>query len=477
MWSIRKKEDERVCLRVTDRDAITPHQLCEGVLAMGGVGSGKTTTLRHLMARIMRMNAGMLILTAKSTDMDDVLSVARKEGREKDVIELSPGKGHCFDPFSYEVNCKGGSIQALSQLLTDTVDFLTKTSSQQSHEPVFGLTSARQLRMLATILYHTTGQCDVVDLYQMGNSMATSQADVSGTNPDGSVNEWKKNSFCARMARHAIDLGATPDVEVALEFVLREWIRLSDKTASSVNIYTINLLERFISGHVRDLVSGASTVTPDDVLNGRILVINTPFLVYREPGQLIQLAWKLSMIRAALRRDLKANDRPVCIWADEAQLHALPSVDCMTQAVARSHKLINVAITQNIPLLESVIKRREDVLAWISNLQTKFIFANSDKDTNEYFSALFGHSKHLFGSTSTTTAPFDLVSDWCGQGNQCNVSVSEHWHPDVPPSFFGSGMRKGGAENNYVVDFYLYQAGRRFSNRKPWIKAALKQSF
>ena len=70
----------------------------------------------------------------------------------------------------------------------------------------------------------------------------------------------------------------------------------------------------------------------------------------------------------------------------------------MVQAVARSHRLINVAITQSIPLLTSVLKNKDDVVAWLSNLQSKFIFANGDKDTNEYFSALLGQSKHLMAS-------------------------------------------------------------------------------
>ena len=52
------------------------------------------------------------------------------------------------------------------------------------------------------------------------------------------------------------------------------------------------------------------------------------------------------------RSRVTAATRPECIWSDEAQLHAVPSVDSKTQAVARSHKLINVAITQSDNLLQ-----------------------------------------------------------------------------------------------------------------------------
>lgn len=477
MWPFRRKMmNEQECLRITERDAITYHQLFEGVLGIGGIGSGKTTTMAHLMAAIMRRGHGMLILTSKSTDIDDIRRIAERECRLHDVIEVAPGKA-CFDPITHELTCRGGSVAAASQYLTDLVDFSTKTSSQQNDEPVWPQTSARQLRMAMTIIHHATGQCDAMDLYRFVASMPTSMADVRGVNPDGTPNTWRSDSYCCRMLSHAVQLSMTQDVEIAGDFILDEWPRLSDKTASSVKIYSTNLLEKLISGTVRELVNGASTVSPDDVLRGRIVAVNTPALVYREPGQLVQLCWKLSTIRTALRRNLSENDLPICIWADEAQMHALPSVDSSTQAVARSHKLINVAITQNIPLLETLLKRREDVLAWLSNLQTKFVFANADKDTNDYFSALFGNSKHLFGGMSSTSAPFDLVSDWMGNNTQqTNCSMNEQWHPDVPPQIFSSGaMRKGGRENAYWVDCFVHQAGRSFSTGKPFVKAAIRQ--
>lgn len=148
---------EPVCLQVSRRDAISFHQLFEGVLAMGGTGSGKSTTMAHLMAAIMRRGTGMLFLTAKITDMEAIRKIATAAGRLDDLIEFAPGRGR-FDPITYELNCRGGSIQAASQFLTDLVDFVTKTNSQQSQEPIWSQTAARQLRAAATVIHHATGQ-------------------------------------------------------------------------------------------------------------------------------------------------------------------------------------------------------------------------------------------------------------------------------------------------------------------------------
>jgi hypothetical protein len=202
-----------------------------------------------------------------------------------------------------------------------------------------------------------------------------------------------------------------------------------------------------------------------------------PCLKFREPGQFVQLVWKLSTIRATLRRDLSANVRPVCIWADEAQLHAVPSVDSMTQAVARSHRLINVAITQNLPLLYATLKSREDAMAWTSNMMTRFVFANGDVETNQIHSALFGQSKQCLMNTSIdTTQPYSIVDDLFGIMPKANVTMSENWFPDVRPEEF-TRLRKGGNDNRRFVDCFVFQGGRRFAGNgnRTWTKVTFKQ--
>lgn len=182
---------------------------------------------------------------------------------------------------------------------------------------------------------------------------------------------------------------------------------------------------------------------------------------------------KLSMIRAALRRKVTPESIPVCIWADEAQLHALPRVDSMTQAVARSHKLINVAITQSDNLLVSVMRSQQEAHAWYSNLMTKFAFASSDYETMTRLSNLFGQSKQLLmHGAGGERRPYDPIGDWLGE-SQGGVSFSEQWLPMVRPEEFGR-LRKGGPENEFWVDCFVTQGGRAFNGRS-FIKCSFKQ--
>jgi hypothetical protein len=45
---------------------------------------------------------------------------------------------------------------------------------------------------------------------------------------------------------------------------------------------------------------------------------------------------------------------------------------------------------------------------------------------------------------------------------------------DVRPEDF-TRLRKGGKENNFIVDVYLFQGGRQFSSGKTWIKTSFRQ--
>jgi type IV secretory pathway TraG/TraD family ATPase VirD4 len=157
---------------------------------------------------------------------------------------------------------------------------------------------------------------------------------------------------------------------------------------------------------------------------------------------------------------------------DEAQLHALPTVDSQTQAVARKHRLIQVAITQNIPLLISTVKSKEDALAWIGNLQTKFIFANTDPQTNQYFSTMFGQQRKLMGSYDGGK-PYDPVLDWMGQDHGGH-SFREEMQPAIRPEEFVT-LRKGGVAEDFLVDCYVSQGGRVFSNGRTYTKMWIKQ--
>jgi primosomal protein N' len=69
---------------------LSVHQAFEGVLGIGGTGSGKTTILAWLMQALMARGVGMLILTAKADDFDFIRRLARQSGRLGDLVRFAP---------------------------------------------------------------------------------------------------------------------------------------------------------------------------------------------------------------------------------------------------------------------------------------------------------------------------------------------------------------------------------------------------
>lgn len=474
MWLFRKRKPG--ILQLSRNDWITIGQLAEGGLAIGGTGSGKSSSLMHLMRALMRSGAGMLFLTAKVDDYEAIRRLARMEGREADLIRFAPDADpfYCFDFLDFEINAPGGGVASASQFMQDLVDYSSRSTTMNSNEPFWPIAAARKIRMALIAIYHALGGASVDDVFSFCNTMAATIDQLKSK-------EWE-NTACAKFLSVALDKLAakgitSSDFNMVMTFVRDEWPRLSDKTGGCIDAYVMNLCEKFMHSSVKRMVaSGQSNITPDAIINDRkLVVIDTPVLKYREPGQFVQMVWKLALQRACLRRVVTPESHYVCCWADEAQLHALPSVDSMVQAVARSQRLINVAITQNIPLLNSVLKNKDDVLAWLSNLQTKFIFANGDKDTNDYFSALLGASKHFMGSINSGNGQFDYLKDMLGiPQEQGSFSCQETYLPDVRSEEF-TRLRKGGKENNLMVDCYVFQGGRRFSTGRTWLKTSFRQ--
>jgi len=393
--------------------------------------------------------------------------LAKQCGRAADVRRFCPGGPYRFDFLNYELSSSGGSVATACQLLQDMVDFSTRMQSQNAPDPFWPRATADQLTAGVTIVYHATGRCSVADLFALITSLPAT------------LDEIQTPEFLASFCGQCVVAAAAknhPDVGLAAEYILKSWPKMGERTQGNIFANSSNFLSRLMQGTVRELVSDCVTnLSPQDVLDQKIVVVDLPANTYYGPGQCVQLAWKLAVQRAALRRTPSAKDKEIVIWADEAQLHAIPLVDAMVGAVGRKHKLIQISITQNLPLLFSVLKNRDDAMAWISNHQTKFIFANGDKETNEYFSALFGQSIQNLGTSSISNKPYDPVSDWLNMPEQGNYSFTQHFLPDVRPEAF-SMLKKGSKENNYIVECYVFQGGRKFlANGKTWIKTAFKQ--
>lgn len=362
------------------------------------------------------------------------------------------------------------------------IDALTETAARsggtgQGDQTFWLLAAQKCVRAAIGTVWLATGGCSLKQLYDAVDSAPTSLQQKDDPT-------WQQGSFllaCLQEASARAGEAPCPDLDFYAAFWMREWPSLGEKTRSIVHAMVTNVLAKFLIGPVARFASGGGTpVTPDDCLAGKVVVLDWPVLKWREPGRFVQILMKALVQRAALRREVKPETVPVVVWSDECQLFAVPDADAQAQTVARSHRLITVNLTQNLPTLYSALggteKARHEVAGYVANHQTKVLCQNTCPETNTACSQLLGHHWKLLVGGSAGGGPVDLISDVLGTAHpHAHASWSQQWHPEVPPDTF-VGLAKGGPDNGFLVEAVLSQGGRRFSTGRTWLRVAFPQS-
>ena len=456
-------------ITLTDRDVIPAAECTEGIAVVGQTGSGKSTGLaRRFLRAFLRENYGFLVLCAKSDEFDNIYRIACQEGRGNDVVRFGPGSGERFDVTRFDMAQPGGGADSTAQLI-GTLTQASQQSRQGGGENKFFDDGANLLgRSALETLRLADGPPDLKQLYECVVAAPTSLAEYQST-------EWARSSYWGRGLARAVDNGATPDQLWAIDMFLRDYAALHEKTRSSIHMNLTVTLAQLLLGEIAALVSsGASTVTPIDVQNGAIVICDTPVLRYREPGRLVNIAWKLAVQRQVLR---STGGRPVVIWGDEYNWFCTPEQDVLTQTVARSHKLISVAMTQSLAVLLDQFggndRARQQAAGWLGNHNIKIIGTNSDKYTNDVFSAMLGQSMQPSFGGGLTGAEYDPVGDALGRPLRLQASVHETMRPNVEPGEF-SRLHPAGPPD-FAPEVIVYRGGRRFSTGKHYLRVRVPQ--
>jgi type IV secretory pathway TraG/TraD family ATPase VirD4 len=229
------------------------------------------------------------------------------------------------------------------------------------------------------------------------------------------------------------------------------------------------------------MLCGETTVAPEFVQNGGILILGTPVLEFGLAGAMIQGIVKYSFQRALMRRNVTSSPRPVIFFADECQLF-INSFDQEFLAACRSFRCINVCLTQNIPNLHAALggehRARSQVESILGNLNLKIWHANGDPVTNDWASNAIGASMQYRLSANTT---HDGANWWSPMGSwptpQISAGLNEQWELDLQPAEF-TRLRTGGRRNRWQADAIVFQSGHIFADTgKTWRRATFRQRF
>jgi hypothetical protein len=236
----------------------------------------------------------------------------------------------------------------------------------------------------------------------------------------------------------------------------------------------MGVLHVFNTGIVRELVSGATNISPDITLQGKWLFVNFPPCEWGDIGNFICSGWKFLVQRAVLKREAKPDDCINVIWADEAA-QFVNQFDSAYLAQCRSHLGCMCYLTQSVESFYAVLggrKGEHQANALFGNYATK-IYHACDLKTAQMASDSVGKSLQQMygGSMAPVEDPFDeLMGKSRFSGN-----FSERFETVLHPHVFMNGLRCGGKAAGLVADAFVIKSGEAFSSGQNWLRVAFSQ--
>jgi hypothetical protein len=472
-------------LRWSREDAWTLRNAVEGTLILGATGSGKTSGSGATLARsYLSAGFGGLVLTAKSDERALWESYCRETNRLGDLVVVGPDAKCRFNFLDHELNRRGegsGLTENLVNLFSNVMEIRERNASSGGREDgTFWKQGALKcMRNAVDLMSLATGTVSVPDLVRVVLSAPLSPAQIRDK-------DWQQGSFCFHCLKEADKRDKTPrqehDFGVVADYYLLEWVNLAERTRSVVQATFMGWADLLVRGLLRELFCTDTTVTPEDVERGRIILLDLPVKEFGEVGQFAQVLWKYAFQRSIERRNVTANPRPVFLWADEAQAF-VTSYDMQFQTTCRAARVATVLLSQNysnfIAALGGNEKARAETDSLLANLNTKILHANGDAVTNEWASRLIGRSRQFLASGNNSYDAEDqwtasLGLDWLGHGGSTTAGFSETFEFEVQPREF-TRLRTGGPPQ-WMVDGIVFQNGRMFeASGRTWLETSFRQ--
>lgn len=460
-------------INLSPGDPLTVRQLLNGgVVIVGRPGSAKTTGSGATLARgiVGLPKSGGCILAAKPEDAGMWREIFTSAGREKDLVVFEPGSRCRFNVLDYEMS-QGAHTRNITRAIKIMGETLHQSDGKGGGEDG-GFWEQQQERLIynaVEILKCGTGRVTAPDLQKFIIGAALTREDLA-------MPAWKAgfHNQCLKAAFEKEKSSTeTHDYQLAADYWLAEYPSMAEKTRSSVLAHVLGLLHVFNTGVVRELLSAGTTVSPDDMLRGKWVLVNMAPSEWGDIGNFVCAAWKYMTQRCVLRRGGDGN--VITIWMDEAQ-QFVNSLDAHYMAQCRSHKGCVVALTQSKHSFYAALKGRwgehqADVL--LSCFSLKVFHALGDNETAEWASGLIGRELRTFTGASIHEEE-DAYGALMGKG-QVTCNFHESFEAELQPNVFMHGLRTGGPENGFLCDAIVIRSGEPFANGRNWLRVTFNQ--
>ena len=429
---------------------------------------------------LLRIGAGGVVLTAKSSETELWKRYCHRTGRSRDLVLFGPGHRWQFNALDYELQRPGrgaGQTQNMIRLLTT----LAETSSRNTGgrnvregEGFFRQATEQMSGAMIDLLALSEGCIRIEDMYELLMSAPKAEAQLKSA-------DWKAQSFCVQSIVKADRQAQTGAERKTFERVMGYWMgvypHIPETTRGGIDITFIAMFDALNRGWAQSLFGEGTNITPQAAENGKIIVVDMPIHEFGDGGLYGQILWKYAFQRSIEQRDVRMSPRPVFLWADEAQYFLTPQLDMEFLSTCRGYRAATVFLTQGISNVYAALPGKgAEADAILNNLVAK-IFHNNGSATNTWAAELIGRTRQYSVNASSSFPPTDWVDRWLGYGYEPQVSagVSESYEYEVQPREF-TKLRTGGRKNKWNVDGIVFQPGQVFSDTgTSWRHATFRQ--
>lgn len=475
-------------LRWSGDDAWTLRDAVEGTLILGATGSGKTSGSGATIARsYLSSGFGGLVLTAKSDERALWESYCRETNRLGDLVVVGPDAECRFNFLDHELNRTGsgaGLTENIVTLFSNVMEIRERNAGSGSgrEDGDFWKQGALKcMRNAVDLVSLATGKVSVPDLVNVVLSAPLTPEQIR-------EKLWQERSYCFHCLVEALDKSKTPrqehDFGVVCDYYILEWPNLSERTRSVIQATFMGWADLLVRGLLRELFCTDTTITPEAVESGKIILIDLPVKEFGEVGQFAQVLFKYCFQRSIERRKVAESPRPAFLWADEAQ-NFVTSYDMMFQTTCRAARVATVLLSQNYSNFTAGLggnaKAQAETDSLLANLNTRIFHANGDPVTNHWASSLIGKSRQFMMNGNSRCDDDDdqwlaaLGLDWMCRGAGASAGFNEVLEHEVQPREF-TRLCTGGPANGWFVDGIVFQNGRMFAGSgRTWLKTAFRQ--
>src|SRR6202047_702261 len=279
-------------------------------------GFGPAHEARHRARGSLRAQAGFggLVLCVDIEEANLWRSYLKAAGRLKDGLFFSIDSPLRFNVLDYEAAKSGVDfVENLVTLLCDAAS-VQRRSEATGSEAHFWLSQKQKLmRNAITLLSLAGAPVQLKNLYKVLIESATSQLQADSE-------KWQTTSYVYDLlCRAEANSGKHSEFEPVKDYWLRERPALDPRTRSNIDADFTGMFDPLTRGKIGELFGTTTNITPEDIFNGKIIVIDIPVKKWREVGQHAAVIWAQLFQRAVDNRlYVPRFTRPVFLWEDEA---------------------------------------------------------------------------------------------------------------------------------------------------------------